>query len=95
MRKTFVSTLVLLALAASIAAPGYAADAEPANGAEIVLFPEEPNMTPAEDPQVPDLLDPALDWEEKIRLCEPEEAEQHCQPGCTCVYTVPRIYCFC
>lgn len=96
MHKTLVSILVLLALAASTAALAHAADAEPATETEIVLPLEEPLMTPAEDPEVPDLFDPGREpWEEKIRECEPDEAEQHCQPGCTCIYTIPKIYCFC
>jgi hypothetical protein len=94
-RKIYVSSLVLLALAASTVAPGYTADLDQATETQADLPVDEPLMTPVEDPEIPDLVDPGRDWEEKIRACEPWEAQQYCGPGCDCVITVHNVYCFC
>lgn len=102
MRKILVSSLVLLALAAFTVAPGFTADLDQVTETKVdlpveePLVPvEEPLMTPAEDPEIPELLDLGRDWEEKIRACEPWEAEQYCEPGCDCVVTVHNVYCYC
>lgn len=96
MRKTFVLSLVLLALAASTAAPGYSADMDPATETEVELPVEEPLVTPAEDAEIPELTELRQETrEEKIRACEPSEAEHYCGPGCDCVITATNVYCFC
>lgn len=99
MRKIFVSSLVFLALAAWTMAPGFAAEVEPPapdEPTQIDLPVEEPVMTPTEDPETLDLLDPSQGTlEKKIRACEPWEAEQYCAPGCDCVITASNVYCFC
>lgn len=100
MRQIVVSSLVLIALAAFTATPGLAAEVdevvEQAVETQAELPLEEPLMTPAEEPEIPDLgaLDPES-WEEKIRQCDEWEAVQYCGVGCDCVITYSNVYCFC
>lgn len=107
MRKIFVPSLVLLALAALTVAPGFTADMDQATETQVDLPVEEPLMTPAEDveeplmtpakdSEIPDLHDLRQDtWEERIRQCEGWEAEEYCGPGCDCVITATNVFCFC
>lgn len=93
MRKIFVLSFVVLSLAALTMTPGFATDVDPAIQADLTV--EEPLMTPAETPEVPDLLDPSQDLlEEKIEQCSGPHPE--CPEGCECAaITVNKVYCTC
>lgn len=109
MRKTFVPCLVLLALVAWTA-PGFAATEieppaetglapavdEPAVD-ELLLDEEDPHATPAEEPDLHELLDlPQNDWQQKIRECTEQEKYVHCgSTACECVFAGLNFYCFC
>lgn len=101
MKNAWILTLVALALAFTAVSPALAADAPagelaPKAAVESDLsLSEEPNMTPAEQPEAPDLLGMEEEGRiNRIRICEEEEQAQ-CPPGCGCAVFATGIRCFC
>lgn len=83
MRHARVLVLTLLTLGLLAAAPGFAADTT--TDVQIDLSQEEALMTPAESPELPDILDPSQGTlEEKLRICD-LDPDNPCEPNCLCV----------
>ncbi len=100
MRKMLMSSLVLLALAALTVAPGFAADVEqatPDQPTQLDLPMEEPLMTPAEAPELQEILDPSQGLlEDKIRDCSGEDHLCPDPDNCRCLaVTATQVYCDC
>lgn len=83
MRHARIVVLTLLALGLLVAAPGFAVNTP--TDIQIDLSQEEPLMTPAESPELPDILDPSRGtWEEKLLICD-LDPDNPCEPNCLCV----------
>lgn len=101
MKRFWILGIAALALTLMGVAPALAAEApaaEVAPKAEAVLdlnLAEEPNMTPAEKPEAPDLLGLVEGQRiERLRICDLDQPPP-CPPGCFCIEIAGQIQCHC
>lgn len=92
MHKVLTLSITLLALGALVAVPGIASDMDAE--AQVDLVEEEALMSPAETPELPEVIPGDSMREDKIRACTEAEAAT-CPPGTACVVVGGVVDCLC